>query len=541
MWTAKLLLISVAVVGPASPGFPKVIPTVGEVWPHPQMISQGDTYMIVRPSTFKFSVTGKDCDILQEAMKRYKDIMFQSSSHLKTNPKDIWRKDEAFSGYLDTVSINLMQPCEEYPHHDMDEQYEIKIDSPDQPGEGVILAQSIWGILRGLESFSQLLVSDGSAYQAKSTQIRDFPRFPFRGFMLDTSRHYLPISKILEHLDLMAMNKFNVFHWHLVDDQSFPYESAVFPNLSKEGSYSSIHVYTEKNISDIVEYARLRGIRVLPEFDTPGHTMSWGPGQPGLLTTCYKDGEPDGTYGPIDPTNNDNYDFLTTLFTEVTDRFHDHYIHLGGDEVSFSCWQSNPNISEFMKTHNISGEYEKLESVYITKLIELVSHLPNKNGYLVWQEVFDNGIQIAADTIVHIWKSETVPAGWKKEMSKVTQAGYKTVLSSCWYLNYIRYGDDWYKYYHCDPHDFEGTDAQKQLVMGGEACMWGEYVDGTNLIPRTWPRASVVAEKLWSSAAQTNSTEKAVPRLEEHRCRLLDRGFRVEPLWPSFCMSDVDL
>ncbi|MDK2413384.1 family 20 glycosylhydrolase, partial [Aphanizomenon sp. 202] len=84
-----------------------------------------------------------------------------------------------------------------------------------------------------------------------------------------------------------------------------------------------------------------------------------------------------------------------------------------------------------------------------------------------------------------------------------------------------------------------GTAAQQQLVLGGEACMWGEYVDRTNLISRTWPRASVVAEKLWSAAAHTADADAAAPRLEEHRCRLLGRGYDVEPLWPSFCPSDL--
>lgn len=538
MWKVLLVALSMA-VNLSSGGFPYVEPTEGDVWPRPQMMQQEETYMLVRPGTFRFSVTGEDCDILQEALQRYTGAMLRSTSF--RNRESSWRRSEDFNGYLDTVSVNLMKPCEDYPHQDMDEQYEIKIDSPDQPASGTITAQSIWGILRGLESFSQLLIPDGLEYRVKSTQIQDFPRFSFRGFMLDTARHYLPLRKIFENLDLMAMNKFNVFHWHLVDDQSFPYESAVFPDLSKEGSFSPIHIYTGENISDVVEYARLGGIRVLPEFDTPGHTKAWGPGQPGLLTTCYEDEKPDGTYGPIDPTKEENYDFLRSLLTEVTDRFHDHYIHLGGDEVDFDCWKSNQNITEFMKKMNFTGDYSKLESFYITKLIELVSHLPTENGYLVWQEVFDNGVDVADDTIIHIWKNRTLPEVWKEELKKVTQAGYKTVLSSCWYLNDISYGQDWKKYYECDPQDFDGTEDQKTLVMGGEACMWGEYVDGTNLIPRTWPRASVVAEKLWSSAAHTNSTSAAVPRLEEHRCRLLDRGHRVEPLWPSYCMSDVDL
>lgn len=535
-----LTVLLLVTVGLASAGFPRVIPTVGEIWPRPQMIEKADTYMVLRPGTFNFSITGHSCDILEKALSRYLQIMFKSSPPQNEN-KNRWSTDEGFAGYLDTVSINLMTACETSPHQDMDEQYQIKIDSPDEPGLGILMAQSIWGILRGLESFSQLLIPDGTAYKVEAVQIRDFPRFSYRGFMLDTARHYLPKKKILENLELMAMNKFNVFHWHLVDDQSFPYESAAFPNLSKDGSYSPIHVYSKEDLAEVVEYARMRGIRVLPEFDTPGHTRSWGPGQPGLLTTCYDGDKPDGTFGPIDPTNDANYDFLKSLFTEVTERFQDQYIHLGGDEVNFDCWKSNPNITEFMEKNNITGDYSKLEEVYITKLIDLVAHLPTKNRYLVWQEVFDNGVNIAKDTIVHVWKSENVPIGWKRELNKVTEAGFKTILSSCWYLNYISYGDDWYKYYECDPHDFEGSENQKQLIMGGEACMWGEFVDGTNVIPRTWPRASVVAEKLWSSSSHTNSTDEAAPRLEEHRCRLLDRGFRVEPLWPSFCMSDVDL
>ncbi|KAG0714978.1 Beta-hexosaminidase subunit alpha [Chionoecetes opilio] len=515
-----LLVTVVGLIGVVLGGTPLVNPTVGKVWPCPQAEAPEDTYMIIRPHTFFFNVTRNTCAIVDEALLRYKKIMFPSLAAKKS--KYPWRKDDNFRGYLDNLQVVLLTKCEERPYQGMDEQYEIKINSPDAPGEGFLLAQSVWGILRGLETFSQLLVPNAAVYNVNSTQIRDFPRFSYRGLMLDTSRHYLPVSKIKETLDLMAMNKLNAFHWHIVDDQSFPYVSSAYPGLSEQGAYSPSHVYTEGDIASIVTYGNKRGIRVLPEFDTPG-----------------RDGEPDGTYGPIDPTNDANYNFLKTLFEEVTTRFPDHYLHLGGDEVSFDCWKSNPNITTFMSQLNITGDYSKLEELYISKLIEIVGNLPTKNGYLVWQEVFDNGVNIADDTVVHIWKNGNTPLIFKEELKKVTAAGYNTILSSCWYLNYISYGVDWHKYYQCDPHDFKGTEAQKRLVIGGEACMWGEYVDRTNLISRTWPRASVVAEKLWSNATITLSTDQATPRLEEHRCRLLGRGYDVEPLWQSFCAADV--
>ncbi|KAK8374708.1 hypothetical protein O3P69_016133, partial [Scylla paramamosain] len=530
-----LLFIILGTVGRVWSGTPLVLPTVGEVWPRPQAVESQDTYMIIRPGTFSFNVTRNTCAILDEALQRYKEIMFPSTALKRQDP---WKKDGNFKGYLDNLKVTLLTKCETHPHQDMDEQYEIKINTPDAPGEASLIAQSVWGIVRGLESFSQLLVPNSAVYNVNSTQIRDFPRFSYRGLMIDTSRHFLPISKIEDTLDLMAMNKFNVLHWHIVDDPSFPYISSVYPELSKQGAYSPGHVYRASDISNVIEYGKMRGIRVLPEFDTPGHTQSWG-SQPGLLTPCYKNGIPDGTFGPIDPTNDANYDFLRTFFEEVTSRFPDHYVHLGGDEVSFDCWKSNPTITHYMSQHNITGNYRKLEEIYITKLTQMISNLPTKNGYLVWQEVFDNGVNIADDTVVHIWKDGGTPLIFKHELGKVTSAGYSTVLSSCWYLNYISYGVDWHKYYECDPQDFDGTDEQKQLVLGGEACMWGEYVDRTNLISRTWPRASVVAEKLWSNKFHTVDSNAASPRLEEHRCRLLGRGYDVEPLWPSFCAADV--
>lgn len=206
----------------------------------------------------------------------------------------------------------------------------------------------------------------------------------------------------------------------------------------------------------------------------------------------------------LNPISEFTYEFLNNLIGEVKMAFADEYIHLGMDEVYYRCWESNPNISAWMKENNYNTT-KQVEQYYMTRVLTLVSEMKYKS--IVWQDVWDNGVSVFNDSILQIWKTnETVP--WQYYISKATQEGYKTILSSPWYLNYIKYGSDWYEFYKVEPHDFEGTNEQKALVTGGEACMWSEFVDGTNSLSRLWPRASAVAERLWSSR-DVNDVEEA--------------------------------
>ncbi len=163
---------------------------------------------------------------------------------------------------------------------------------PTDGAAGVIEAQTVWGALRGLETFSQLVYADAkNQLLINETEIEDGPRYRYRGLLLDTARHYLPKKILLANLDAMAYNKLNAFHWHLVDDQSFPFVSQKYPTIHQKGAYTPKHVYTPADVQEVIEYARMRGIRVIPEMDTPGHTHAMARAYPELLTPCYKNGK----------------------------------------------------------------------------------------------------------------------------------------------------------------------------------------------------------------------------------------------------------
>ncbi|KAL3318065.1 hypothetical protein Ciccas_003279 [Cichlidogyrus casuarinus] len=314
-------------------------------------------------------------------------------------------------------------------------------------------------------------------------QIDDYPRFKHRGFLIDSSRHFLSVPVIKRFVDAMSMVKMNVLHWHIVDDQSFPYDSYTFPGMASMGAFQRFgKIYTQQDVAEVIEYARQRGVRVMSEFDTPGHTLSWGNSITGLLTKCYTGSELNGNFGPIDPTNEKNYNFIKSFFDEVKTVFPDDYIHLGGDEVPFNCWASNPDVKVFMQHMNITS-YADLESYYIERLGKIVAQLKPTAVKVFWEEVFFNKAMASTDDVVHVWIDER---NLMDKISQITSQKYRVLISAPWYLNYISYGDDWTKYYSFEPLNFNGTPEQKARILGGEACMWGEYVGDTNLISRSW-------------------------------------------------------
>lgn len=505
------------------------------VWPMPQTMSTTNSYLQLHPKHFQFE-SDSQSSILQKAFQRYMKLCFlqplppndPAAAVDPTAPKP------HVIGNLTSLFFQIDNPNTDLKLG-MDESYSLSIRGTPQP-VGFVHSKELWGALRALETFSQLINARAHGFFISESKVIDFPRFSHRGTLVDTARHYLSMDTLLQHLDAMAYNKLNVLHWHIVDDQSFPFVSLTYPNISEFGAYTQRHIYTPDDVSKVIDYAKDRGIRVVPEFDTPGHSLSWG-SIPDLLTPCYGPNNiPNGKFGPINPVVESNYEFLLKFFSEIKKRFPDAYVHLGGDEVSFSCWASNPDIQDFMAEKGFGKNYALLEQYYETRLLKLVE----KAGlqYIIWQDVIDNNVKVNPNTVVQIWRSSP---SYKSELQRITKLKLKTILSSCWYLDLIGYGRDWEGYYRCDPQNFKGTTAEKDLVLGGEACLWAEYVDTTNFLERMWPRASAIAERLWSSA-KVNNVDAALPRIDFHRCQhLVRRGIRAQPVnGYSFCQAEYN-
>nr|XP_046251403.1 beta-hexosaminidase subunit alpha isoform X2 [Scatophagus argus] len=425
-----------------------VLQTVEGVWPLPQAITSSAERYSLNSQAFYFgygrqSAAQPGCSVLDAAFKRYFSLIFPD--HTSANGALRFSDSKPFT--LD-ISVDH-DDCESYPNEESSERYSLNVSG----GQASLNAETVWGAVRGLETFSQLVYQDDfGSYFVNKTEIEDFPRFQFRGILLDTSRHYLPVQTILKTLDAMAYSKFNVFHWHIVDDPSFPYQSGTFPDLSSKGAFHPMtHIYTQSDVRRVISYARLRGIRVLPEFDSPGHTKSWGKGQPDLLTHCYRGSIPSGTFGPVNPTLPSTYQFMARLFKEVSSVFPDNYIHLGGDEVDFTCWKSNPDVRAFMQKMGFGADFTKLEAFYIENIVNITSAL-NKTS-IVWQDVFDYHERRSSLSVVEVWREGC----YLCEVRRVAKAGLKVILAAPWYLDKPGPTHNWARYYTVWPLAFKDS------------------------------------------------------------------------------------
>ena len=329
----------------------------------------------------------------------------------------------------------------DFPQLGDDESYQLSISK----NSIELSALTTTGAIFGLETLAQLLYSAGSSYSLPVLEIKDQPRYPWRGLMLDVSRHWIPKEVVLRNIDAMAKLKMNVFHWHLSDYQGFRVESKVFPKLHEMGSQGNF--YTQEEIKEIVEYAGDRSIRVIPEFDVPGHATSWLIGYPELGSApgpYVLDTIALGVFKPVlDPTNPSLYSFLDDFIGEMTTLFPDLYFHIGGDEVMAEDWETNKDIQAYMKENSIDDSHA-LQAHFNIKLQKILA----KHGKIMlgWDEI--QHPELPTDGIaIQAWRSHKVL--WES-----ARKGNMSILSKGYYLDHKRSAAD---YYAVDPEVIKGA------------------------------------------------------------------------------------
>jgi hexosaminidase len=319
------------------------------------------------------------------------------------------------------------------------EQYSMDID------EDIVTleAPGPLGILYGLETLLQLIESDKKRVWIRSAHIEDHPRYPWRGLMIDVCRHWIPKEVLLRNLDAMAAVKMNVLHLHLSDYQGFRLECKIFPLLHQLGSGG--HYYTQNDIKDIIEYAADRSIRVIPEFDLPGHTTSWFVGYPELASMPgpYVADTVFGILDPVmDPTRESVYDFLDRFFEEMAGLFPDPYIHIGGDEVNPKQWGENPDIRKFMEDHGLKDAHE-LQAYFNLRLDSILSRHGKKMAG--WDEILNP--ELPDNIVVQSWRSQ-------KSLFEAARKGNTGILSAGYYLDHKLHAG---KHYKVDPQIMPGA------------------------------------------------------------------------------------
>lgn len=539
-------LVSVALLLAAAPPLPAATAlsplnagALLPLWPLPKSVISNSSKVLVRRIDQAFSISNVGAMaqgniVIARAIQRYEALVRGTVPSIGGRCNSAPAAGTAVITQLIVAVASNISSLVGSP----DESYKLRV-----PVEGpaVLSAPSVFGALRGMETFSQLVASNhGTLVACSGVNISDSPRFTHRELLVDTARYYFPASAMLHILDAMAYSKLNVLHWHLIDGQSFSLESSTYPELSKAGAFrpgtigcgATRCTYSAADVAQVVDHGLDRGIRVVPEFDTPGHAKSWGDAYPNVTVRGCSANADLTPLNPIEP-------FAAELVKGVLDEFMApggtfrrsgaDRVHLGGDEVHTVCYENRAfcrdcdRIASYLSAHNLSAaalvdQWHHAVHGWSTAL----SLTP-----IVWEEAFtmsaDGGASLAPNAVVQIWKEEGAA------LQPTAAAGREVLLSAGWYVHSSSKVED---FYSIEPFHLDGnwTDEQRLKVLGGGVSKWGCSgfcpfpTTPHNFDSKVWPLACAVAERLWSPYEATASFADAEERIAVHRERLLARG-----------------
>ena len=444
------------------------------VMPMPASVQLGSGQLPIDRS-FSVSTSGTHNEMVDRAVDRFKDQFTRRTALLLQKPTDPAHT---------TLSIHADHGSQKVQKVGDDESYDLIVTE----SGAKLNAPNPLGILRGLETFLQLITITPSGFSVPAVTIHDQPRFVWRGTLIDVGRHFIPIDVLKRNIDGMAAVKLNVLHWHLYDSEGFRIESKRFPKLQEDGSDG--RYYTQEEIRDFIAYAHDRGVRVMPEFEMPGHSRSMYVGYPELASGPgpYKM-EPGAPDAEMDPTREETYKFIDKFMEEMAGLFPDEYFHIGGDEVAGKEWEVNPKIQAFIREHGMKNKQD-LQAYFNQRLQKIVAK--HHKIMVGWDEVLHP--DLPKSVVVQSWRGQ-------ESLATASQQGYRGLLSFGYYLDLMWPAS---RHYAVEPLSGQGASLnaeEKARILGGESCMWSEFITPENIDSRIWPRNAAIAERLWSPAS----------------------------------------
>ncbi|XP_075234366.1 beta-hexosaminidase 1 [Lycorma delicatula] len=490
------------------------------------------------------------------------------NSLLKKLPKEGEVRD--FHTTLTILAI-LKDPEHTSLKLETDESYSINLFYDDST-KGVmthVKADTYFGVRHALETLKQLIVYDevkGNMVIPQKITITDKPAYPYRGLTLDTSRNFISLNSLKRTLDGMAANKLNMFHWHITDTHSFPFEPPSMPEFARYGAYSRDKIYRASDIREIVEYAKVKGVKVIPEFDAPAHVgEGWQWTYPEMVVCFNK--QPWNQYcveppcGQLNPTIDMLYSrVLNDLYQDIFDVFDvDTLFHMGGDEVHFQCWNETTDITEWMTKRGWKTNDEgflQLWNYFQQHALELVMRAAGskKPNIILWTSKLTTGEALKKyldkrQYIIQIWTKGNDP-----NVAELLNNGYRVIFSNyealyfdCGFGGWVTDGNNWCSpyipwqtVYMNKPEELAReallsnfTLATTKQILGQSAALWTEQADDHSIDNRFWPRASALAERTWTNP-KTNWAD-AEYRFLHQRDNLVELGISADSLQPQWC------
>jgi hexosaminidase len=490
-------------------------------------------------------------------------------------------KSKRHDNAIRTVSVKVSDLGADL-QEDVDESYTIDIKEGSSTID--IEAETVWGALHAFTTLQQIIISNGNGLIIEQpVHIKDSPLYAWRGVMIDTGRNFITVPKIKEQIDGLALSKLNVLHWHLDDSQSWPIEMESFPEMTKD-AFSPAERFSHQDILDVVEYAHVRGVRVLPEVDMPGHSASgWQQVDPSIVACAHSWwSNDDYTYhtavepnpGQLDILNNKTYPIVEKVYNELSSLFRDNYFHVGGDELQTQCYNFSSNVVDYLAA-DPSRTYNDVTQYWVDHAFPIFKKVKNRK-LVVWEDLIINDPHApnvsTEGLLVQSWNNGIA------NIDNLTRLGYDVLVSSsdfmyldCGYggfvgndprydvqsnpdvasglanFNYGGNGGSWcapYKtWQRIYDYDFTTnlTDAQAKHVKGAIAPLWSEQVDDSVVSTKMWPRAAALAELVWSGNKDPKTglkrTTQLTQRLLNFREYLVANGVQASPLMSKYCLS----